>query len=77
MERFPVPTEVDVTLATAEGDPNTLVVLTMTIPLGDSSYFLSSDGAKYIGEVLTRAATDAEGSGIVHVKNQLIVPGAG
>lgn len=74
MERFPVPTEIDVTLATAEGDPETLVVLIVSTPVGESHYFLSAEGAKYIGEALTRAATDAQDGGIVPIKNQLIIP---
>ncbi len=74
MERFPVPTEIDVTLATAEGDPETLVVLIVSTPVGESHYFLSAEGAKYIGEALTRAATDAQDGGIVPIKNQLILP---
>jgi len=74
VERFPVPTEIDVTLATAEGDPETLVVLIVSTPVGESHYFLSAEGAKYIGEALTRAATDAQDGGIVPIKNQLIIP---
>jgi hypothetical protein len=74
VERFPVPTEIDVTLATAEGDPETLVVLIVSTPVGESHYFLSAEGAKYIGEALTRAATDAQDGGIVPIKNQLILP---
>lgn len=77
MDRFPVPTEIDVTLATAEGEPEALVVLIVSTPIGESHYFLSAEGAKYIGEALTRAATDAQNSGIVPIKNQLIIPGAG
>lgn len=74
MERFPVPTEIDVTLATADGEPEALVVLIASTPVGENHYFLSAEGAKYIGEALTRAATDAQDSGIVQIKNQLILP---
>lgn len=74
MERFPVPTEIDVTLATADGEPEALVVLIASTPIGENHYFLSAEGAKYIGEALARAATDAQDSGIVQIKNQLILP---
>jgi hypothetical protein len=77
VEQYPVPTEINVSLATADGEPETLVVLTFSTPIGENSYFLSIEAAQYVSGVMQEAATDASSGGIVAVKNQLIVPNTG